>query len=121
MVSAGNLMPRLGVSLALFVGTAVTVYAADRITPTCDPNRVPACWVEHGEGTGPQLVPVEPEQYDLPPPLPPPGPLVPPSPGHANGTPGSFAHPLPPSSLGPHRLPPSSLWPPQFIWSNGSR
>jgi hypothetical protein len=80
MVRTGNLMPRLGVSLAFFVGTAVTLYAADRITPTCDPNRVPACWVEHGEGTGPQLVPVEPEQYDLPPP-PPPGALVPPLPG----------------------------------------
>jgi hypothetical protein len=110
-------MPQLGLSLALFVGTAVTVYAAGRITPTCDPNRVPACWVEHGEGTGPQLEPVEPEQ--LRPPIPPPGPLVAPSLGDANGTPGIFAHPLPPSSLGHHRLPPSSLRPPPFIWSNG--
>jgi hypothetical protein len=31
-----------------------------RIMPTCDPNRVPSCWVDHGDSTGPQLVPVEP-------------------------------------------------------------
>jgi hypothetical protein len=31
-----------------------------RIKPTCDPNRVPSCWVDHGDSTGPQLVPVEP-------------------------------------------------------------
>ena len=54
-------MRRLGVSFALLLGTAVAVHAADHITPTCDPNRVPSCWVEHGDSTGPQLVPVEPE------------------------------------------------------------
>jgi hypothetical protein len=58
-------MRRLGVSFALFAGTAVVVHAVDRITPICDPNRVPSCWVEHGDSTGPQLVPVEPEQDDL--------------------------------------------------------
>jgi hypothetical protein len=73
---------RLGVSFALLLGTVVAVHAADRITPTCDPNRVPSCWVEHGDRTGPQLVPVEPEQYDLPPPLLPPTALVPPPPGY---------------------------------------
>jgi hypothetical protein len=46
-----------------------TAHAADRITPTCDPNRVPSCWVEHGGSTGPRLVPVP---RDVPEPLPPP-------------------------------------------------
>jgi hypothetical protein len=73
-------MRRLCVSFALFVGTAVAVHATDRIMPTCDPNRVPSCWVEHGETTGPQLVPAAPpQQRDLPSPLPPPRALVPPS------------------------------------------
>ena len=92
-------MRRLGVSFALFIGTAVAVHAADRITPTCDPNRVPSCWVEHGDSTGPQLVPVEPEQYDLSPPVAPPTALAPPG----------YHAPPPSSALGEHLLPPSSL------------
>jgi hypothetical protein len=113
LISEGNLMRRLGVSFALLLGTVVAVHAADRITPTCDPSRVPSCWVEHGDSTGPQLVPVEPEQYDLPPPLPPPTAMVPPPPGY---------YAPPPSALGQHPLPPSSLWQhPSSIWSNWPR
>jgi hypothetical protein len=41
-------MRRPGVTIALLLGMATAVHAADRITPTCDPNRVPSCWVEHG-------------------------------------------------------------------------
>jgi hypothetical protein len=108
-------MRRLGVSFTLLLGTAVAVHVADRITPTCDPNRVPSCWVEHGDSTGPQLVPVEPEQYDLPPPLPPPTALVPPPPGN-------YPPPPPSSALGQHPSPPSSLWQhPSSIWSNWPR
>jgi hypothetical protein len=55
-------MRRLDVSFVLLLVTATSVRAADRITPTCDPNRVPSCWVEHGGSTGPQLAPV-PQQY----------------------------------------------------------
>ena len=107
-------MRQLGVSFALLLGTAVAVHVADRITPTCDPNRVPSCWVEHGDSTGPQLAPVEPEQYDLPPPLPPPTALVP-------RPPGNYAPP-PSSALGQHPLPPSSLWQhPSSIWLNWPR
>jgi hypothetical protein len=76
------------VSFVLLLVTATAVPAAERITPTCDPNRVPSCWVEHGATTGPQLVPVP---RDVPDPLPPPT-FVPPPPGY------SYAPP-PPSRL----------------------
>jgi hypothetical protein len=73
-------MRRLVISLVLLLGTAVSVPAAERIKPVCDPNRVPSCWVEHGPSAGPQLVPVAPsEQRDLRPLPPPPTALVPPS------------------------------------------
>ena len=89
-------MRRPGFTIALLLGTATAVPAADRITPTCDPNRVPSCWVEHGGSSGPQLVPVP---RDVPEPLPPPT-FVPPPPGY------SYAPPPPPSQLDCPPLPP---------------
>jgi hypothetical protein len=86
---AGNVMRRPGVSFVLLLITATAAPAAERITPTCDPNRVPSCWVEHGETTRPQLVPVP---RDVPEPLPPP--------------PGYSYAPPPPSQLDCPPLPP---------------
>ena len=108
-------MRRLGVSFVLLMVTA-TAHAADRITPTCDPNHVPSCWVEHGGSTGPQLVPVP---RDVPEPLPPPT-AVPPPPGYSYvrppmavpPPPGYSSATSPPSRLGD--CPPLPPPPPGF-------
>ena len=91
-------MRRPGVTIVLLLGTATAVRAADRITPTCDPNRLPSCWVEHGGSTGPQLVPVP---RDVPEPLPPPT-FVPPPPGYSYAPPSRLndCPPLPPPPPG---------------------
>ena len=112
-------MRRLGVSFVLLMVTA-TAHAADRITPTCDPNHVPSCWVEHGGSTGPQLVPVP---RDVPEPLPPPTavppppvysyappPMAVPAPGYSSATPPPSrlgdCPPLPPPPPGYRYVPP---------------
>ena len=93
-------MRPLGVIFVLLCATATAVRAADRIKPTCDPNRVPSCWVEHGSTTGPQVVPVAPEQRDL---LPPPPGLLPPPPGYSYALPpprDPYAPPIPNDARG---------------------
>jgi hypothetical protein len=105
LITAVSVMRRPSVTIALLLGTATAVPAADRITPTCDPNRVPSCWVEHGESTGPQLVPVP---RDVPEPLPSPT-FVPPPPGY------SYAPPPPPSRLG--ECPPLPPPPPGYRYA----